>query len=151
MGTNDSSINELKRGDKSFTKPSDKCELLNSHFASIGPNLASALPNGNNNFESYITPANTTFTLHHTTAEEVLRLLKLLSPNKATGLDNIPCRLLKEGAPIISAYLASIINKTIDTGLFPSNWKIAKIFPLFKANDRTDPQNYRPISVLPAI
>ena len=74
-----------------------------------------------------------------------------MCPYKATGLDNISCRLLKEAAPIISVSLATIINKSIDTGIFPSNWKIAKIFPLFKANDRTDQQNYRPISVLSAV
>ena len=28
---------------------------------------------------------------------------------------------------------------------------MAKVFPLYKKDDRTDPQNYRPISVLPAI
>ena len=48
-------------------------------------------------------------------------------------------------------FLACIINKTIDTGLFPSQWKMAKVFPLYKKDDRTDAQNYRPISVLPAI
>ena len=41
--------------------------------------------------------------------------------------------------------------KTIDTGLFPSQWKMAKVFPLYKKDDRADAQNYRPISVLPAI
>ena len=58
---------------------------------------------------------------------------------------------MKEAAPIISVSLATIINKSIDTSIFPSNWKITKIFPLFKANDRTDQQNYRPISVLSAV
>ena len=28
---------------------------------------------------------------------------------------------------------------------------MAKVFPLYKKDDRTDAQNYRPISVLPAI
>lgn len=58
---------------------------------------------------------------------------------------------LKEAAPIISASLVMIVNKSIDTGLFPTKWKIAKVFILFKANDRMYKQNYRPISVLLAI
>ena len=37
-----------------------------------------------------------------TSATEVFKLLGKLSPNKATGLDNIPCRLLKEAGPIIA-------------------------------------------------
>ena len=140
--TSNSSINELKLGELSVTEPSDLCEVLNNNFTSIGTKLASDIPDGNNNFESYITRAKTIFSLEHTIK---------LCPYKATGLDNISCRLLKEAAPIISVSLATIINKSIDTGIFPSNWKIAKIFPLFKANDRTDQQNYRPISVLSAV
>ena len=127
------------------------CEILNDHFTSVGPNLASTLPSGNISFDSYIKPVSTTFNLQHTSATEVLKLLGKLSPNKATGLDNISCRLLKEAGPIIATSLTCIINKTIDTGLFPSQWKMAKVFPLYKKDDRTDAQNYRPISVLPAI
>lgn len=149
--TSNCSISELKSGDESFTKPADISEVLNNHFASVGSNLASALPNGDNHFENYIEPAVSTFALQHTSTEVVLKHLEKLSPNKATGLDNISCRLLKEAAQIIAPSVALIINKTIDTGFFPSNWKLAKIFPLFKANDRTNVQNYRPISVLPAI
>ena len=74
-----------------------------------------------------------------TTTTEVLKLLGKLSPNKATGLDNISCRLLKEAGPIIATSLTCIINKTIDTGLFPSQWKMAKVFPLYKKDDHTKP------------
>ena len=81
----------------------------------------------------------------------VFKILKKLSPHKATGLDNISCTLLKEAAPVISVSLAMIINGSIDSGVFPSKWTIAKIFPLFEANDRTDPHNYRPISVLSTV
>ena len=59
-----------------------------------------------------------------------LDLCRPFSLNKATGLDNISCRLLKEAGPIIATSLACIINKTVDTGLFPSLWKMAKVFPL---------------------
>ena len=149
--TDNSSINELKVNDVSVTKPSDLCEVLNDYFTSIGSTLASDLPEAESDFNSFITPSNTIFKLEHTSADIVSKYLKKLSPYKATGLDNISCRLLKEAAPIIASPLADIINRTIDTGIFPSSWKLAKVFPLFKAEDRTDPQNYRPISVLSAV
>ena len=64
--TSNSSISELKSGDNSYTKPTEMCEILNDHFTSVGPNLASTLPNGNMSFDSYIKPVPTTFNLQHT-------------------------------------------------------------------------------------
>ena len=69
--TSNSSISELKSGDNSFTKPAEMCEILNDHFTSVGPNLASTLPSGNTSFDSYIKPVSTTFNLQHTSATEV--------------------------------------------------------------------------------
>jgi hypothetical protein len=39
----------------------------------------------------------------------------------------------------------------IDRGEFPDSLKIAKIFPIFKEGDKRDPNNYRPIAVLPIL
>ena len=44
---------------------------------------------------------------------------------------------------------SSIINLSMSSGVFPDDWKIARVVPLFKAGSRDDPNNYRPVSVLP--
>ena len=111
--TTKSSISELKSGDNSLTKPTEICDILNDHFTSVGPTLASTLPSGNASFDSCIKPVSTTFNFQHTSATEVLKLLGKLSPNKATGLDNISCRLLKEAGPIIATSLACIISLNV--------------------------------------
>ena len=39
----------------------------------------------------------------------------------------------------------------LETGIFPDDWKKAKVHPIFKSNKRNILSNYRPISILPAI
>ena len=75
--------------------------------------------------------------------------LSKIKSTKATGLDSIPAKLLKDAAPIIAKPIAHLINRTILTGKIPSQWKEAKVIPIFKAGQRSDEYNYRPISVLP--
>ena len=81
----------------------------------------------------------------------MLKILSNLSTTKATGLDNIPCKLLKEGASIISKPLTMIFNAAISKGVFPTDWKLSKVSPIFKKGDKEDPNNYRPISVIQAV
>ena len=51
----------------------------------------------------------------------------------------------------ISPFIATLINKSIISGTFPSQLKYAKVFPVFKGGSKSDPSNYRPISILPTI
>jgi hypothetical protein len=43
------------------------------------------------------------------------------------------------------------MNICITTGVFPSAWKVARITPLHKTGEKSDKNNYRPISVLPIL
>jgi len=42
-------------------------------------------------------------------------------------------------------------NQSLIMGIFPSRWKIAKVFPLHKGGEKNLATNYRPISVLSAV
>ena len=41
------------------------------------------------------------------------------------------------------------MNRKISEGSIPAEWKHAIVTPVFKSSSKTDPSNYRPISVLP--
>ena len=78
-------------------------------------------------------------------------LLTKLSKSKATGLDKIPARLIKECSGQIASSHCSIFNRSIVCGIFLVEWKCSKVIPLFKQGERSDLNNYRPISVTPFV
>lgn len=49
----------------------------------------------------------------------------------------------------MSVPLTQIIDLTSKTGKFLNKLKLAEIIPIFKSGDRSDINNYRPISVPP--
>jgi len=78
-----------------------------------------------------------------------IRYLKSqLSANKATCLDGIPSRFIRDGAPVISHPLTHVITLSLIQGVVPDELKSAMVIPIFKKNDRTSAGNYRPVSIL---
>ena len=73
-------------------------------------------------------------------------------PNKnSCGFDGLSTTILTYIKGIIIKPLTLIIYQIFDTGVFPANLKIAKIIAIFKKDDRTVFNNYRPIVLLPII
>ena len=88
------------------------------------------------------------FTLKDVSPTFVKQELWKLKSSKATGLDAIPARVLKDVAPEIAKPIAYLINVTILTGIIPQEQKEAKVTNIFKSGEKDDVNNYRPISVL---
>ena len=78
-------------------------------------------------------------------------MLKSIDEKKSVGLDNIPNKLLKIAADVVGPLLTVIFTQSINTGVFPSDWKEARVSPLHKNGVKNYPSNYRPISVIPAV
>ena len=58
---------------------------------------------------------------------------------------------MKTSAETVAPTLLEIINLSLINGQFPESLKLAKIKPIHKGGTKSDPSNYRPISVLPVI
>ena len=99
----------------------------------------------------FLTKKESSFNLKKMEASSVLKLLNGVKINKATGIDKVSNRILKMAAAVIYKNLTDFFNLSITSGVFPSDWKIAKFSPLFKSGDLKNANNYRPISVLPTI
>ena len=134
------------------TSPLDASNSLNQHFVNIA---------NSQNSSPASTPAPTsrsptpnfpeTHNIPNITMTEVILLFKSIDLKKATGHDNLSVRILRLALPFVSHIITDILNKAIEEGIFPSQWKIALVTPLHKGGDPNTLSNYRPISVLPVL
>jgi len=84
-----------------------------------------------------------------TSVVEISRIINCL-PNKQCDLDPLPTSLLKKCLPVLAPTIANIVNLSLSTGVFPSNFKQSIVTPLIKkpSLDKENFNNYRPISNL---
>jgi len=82
------------------------------------------------------------------TAHDIVHYATSLRGGSAPGVDGMSADFLKQNLNIFVYPLLHIINLSLSSGIFPCIFKIAKVFPLHKASDFNDVNNYRPISML---
>ena len=97
---------------------------------------------------AFITSVESSFHFSRISVQEVLSALNQLNLRKSPGLDGISVKLLKDTSDVIAQPSVNIFNLSLQTGIFPDDWKIAKISPVFKEGNKTDCGNYRPIFVI---
>ena len=130
-------LNDLTSRNKSDTSPSciiseDKVNtdqksmatILNEYFTSIGTKLAD---NIKSTLQSNQHPPSTelpfSFVFEEVDDTFVHQELSSLKTNKATGLDQISAKLLKDSASTIASSLTRIFNASLALQTFPDIWK----------------------------
>jgi hypothetical protein len=81
----------------------------------------------------------------------VKRVLQTLDATKATGPDAIPNKILIIAADILANPLTTFFNRCLSVSKYPKIWKTANVTPIYKAGDRGDCSNYRPVSLLSCV
>ncbi|CAH2107280.1 unnamed protein product [Euphydryas editha] len=134
------------------------CESFNLFFSSIGAELANKIPN-----KYHIHTGNTLMYKHDythvitldeikpCTRDEVSKIIQNLNNNTSTGIDKVTTKAVKCLKDVIAERLVKCINLCLSDGIFPDTIKLVKVSPLYKSGNKTDPNNYRPVSVLPVI
>ena len=140
-------IADIEIGDIKTSSASKMAEAFNCHFANIGHDLARDIPSADTVPEKYLISTNATFSFKCCSSNEVRKLLEKLDTKKSTGLDNLPSRMLKMAAGVLAPSLAFLFNQSISSGIVPTEWKT----PIFKKGKRQDVNNYRSISIIPAV
>ena len=83
-----------------------------------------------------------------TNIDEVIPLLKDICTLKSSGIDEIASRLCKDSFLVLPEQITHIFNCSLGQGIFPDDWKTAKVVPLFKGGDRESVNNFRPLFTL---
>ena len=96
-------------------------------------------------------PSTTNFEIPLLDTNTLDKLIKSLPTNIATGLDGIIAPLLKLISSAILESLTQVLNCSIQSGICPSALKLARVTPVHKSGSASDPNKFRPISVLPNI
>ena len=140
-------------GDAAKEMPPEQADNFNQHFASVGSRIAAELTAGNPPPVPARPPGVVAsgLRLQPATLPELSRAISELSSSKAVGHDGLPLYVIRQCLPVLAPHLLHLVNTSIVTCTFPSSWKLATVVPLHKSGSRDDPNNFRPISLLPAL
>ena len=135
---------------------SDRREIanqFNSFFVNIGPSLSNKINTPvHKSFRDYLnTDHQSRFQLETVSEKTIQKTINKLKAKKSCGKDGLSTTLLKSVKSELIKPLTVIVNQTLLTGIFPEKLKIGKVVPIYKKDDAQIFNNYRPISLLPAI
>eukprot|EP00666_Eupelagonemidae_sp_cell4sb_P017802 gene17802-biopygen18929 len=86
------------------------------------------------------------------TPAQAMEALRASKPKTSCGIDEIPMTALKQVGSSVPHYIALLANAVLKGQKWPEQWKRAQVSPLWKKKGcRQDPQNYRPLAMLPSI
>ena len=71
-----------------------------------------------------------------------------MNPKKATGQYGIPPKIINLFADVIDKRLTNITNTDFECSYFSENGKIVSAKPVFKKENRSDENDFRPVSIL---
>ena len=143
-------INKLNVNNKILNDPIQIANTMNNYFTNIGPDLAKKFENcTDKRYMKFMGESNKqSMYMFKTNPNEIFKLIKNLKNKKSSGFDEISAKFLKLCAPYVSTPLANIFNASISKGVYPDLLKTARVTPIYKKGVKSDPGNYRPISVL---
>ncbi len=122
---------------------------FNDYFTNIGSNVAKSKPLVNTTPFQYMpnTLCNS-FVLFPITPHEIIDEINNLDLSKSVGPFSVPIKLLKIIKHFLAEPLALLYNCSFATGVVPDKFKIARVVPIHKKEDRVVISNYCPISLL---
>jgi Reverse transcriptase (RNA-dependent DNA polymerase) len=82
------------------------------------------------------------------TSGEIIECFKSIQKKKTPDANGLSVDFISNFAMTLSNPLKHIFSLSFNTGIVPTQLKVAKVIPVFKGGDKSQMDNYRPISLL---
>ncbi len=144
-----SKITEICENGTFLTDEVEISRAFRDHFETCAARLAEGLPPGEDT--SVVMPQGSEWSLECVNEQTIINIIKSLKNKNSSGYDCLSNRMLKHEPHAFARLIVDLINESITSGNFPDCLKTAKVIPIYKKGDRTNLNNYRPISLLPVL
>jgi len=124
-------------------------KAFKDHFETCAINLTEGLPQGVDTSVSM--PQGVPWSFKPTNEVELRKIILKMKNKNSSGFDGLSNRMLKREPHLFSRLLTPLINRSLEEGVFPECLKTANVIPIHKKGDKTNLNNYRPISLLPVL
>ena len=140
---------KIVENEKEISNPIELANKFNHYFANIGTDTTSKIPEVSKDPLQYLNqPVLHSFFVSPTSTKEIETVIGNLKSGKAVGPSSLPVDILKLLKSVVSELLEFIFNASFETGIVPSNFKLANVIPIFKKGSKYCISYYRPISLL---
>jgi len=146
-------VEKINLNGQSETDPLKIADGFNTFFTRIGLEISDSVPPVDKQPEDYVNYGREipNMQLGNTTPDHVRKIIKNFKNKHSCDVQGVSTYMMKFVGTEISIPLAHIFNLSLSTGEFPTQLKQCRVIPIFKAGDRLEVDNYRPISLLSSI
>ena len=147
------SFPKLKINNSVVENPKNIFQHFNDYLTKIGSKIAESVESSNKNkFTAFLTKfISQSIVLDFLSPVEIYNTINSLNPHKTCGPDDISFFLLRMGNELLAPILSIFFNYTFELSLFPQIFKVAKVIPIYKSENKDLVNNYPPISLLSSL
>jgi hypothetical protein len=121
-------INEINMNGKTIVGDEEIAKEFNKYFSEVGKKLAEEIPDNDIDPLHYVNPVQSnSFTFKTISEEDLNRIISSMKTCKSAGIDKISVKLIQAAGKTILKSLKNIFNLSLNTGIFPDDWKIARV------------------------
>lgn len=135
---------------KEYHCDSEMANIFNRHFTNVASVIRDKITPTDRPPDDFFTNSTTEFVMPELTPTSIIEIFSLLKEKNSLDYTGMSTSFIKKIIHEISVPLSHIFNNSLRTGSLPSEFKLAKVIPVFKkGGSKTNVNDYRPISLLP--